>query len=164
VLQFFKKTIIQAYKIDDKYFFVCYDFYSYIWDVTMRWKPSKNNIYIISEYDECVKFWSDAEQHPILAKFLIHHANEGKRTKFAGSRLKKIGLRPGVPDYQLPLPNEKYRGLWIEMKRSDQRNRAKPANQISWVERLNEKGHYACFAYTAKEALGICINYLENKL
>ncbi len=44
-----------------------------------------------------------------------HVPNEGKRSKAAGARLKKEGMRPGVSDWSILLPNGQFAAL--ELKR-----------------------------------------------
>lgn len=58
--------------------------------------------------------------HPEL-QLLYHVPNEGKRTWRTGARLKSEGLKPGVPDLCLPVARGKYHGLYVELKRRDQR-------------------------------------------
>ena len=68
-------------------------------------------------------------QYPKLAHLLFHVPNGGSRAfrisksgaRFSpeAQRLKKMGIRPGVSDLFLMLPNAAYHGLWIEMKARD---------------------------------------------
>ncbi len=68
-------------------------------------------------------------QYPTLAHLLFHVPNGGSRAlrisksgaRFSpeAQRLKKMGIRPGVSDLFLMLPNAAYHGLWIEMKARD---------------------------------------------
>lgn len=117
-----------------------------------------------SEYDECKAFWEWAQFFPYIRDYLIKHVNEGKRSNITGKRLKDIGLRPGVPDYQYVRPNQKYCGFWIEMKRPCERNKAKREEQIEWIAKLRESGHYANFAYGWFDAREQLLAYIENNL
>lgn len=119
--------------------------------------------WISSEYHECFAFYKWAQLHPILSEYLIKNVNEGKRSKIAGHFLKLIGLKPGLPDYHLPLPNDKYHGLWIEMKTVNEVNKKKRKNQTEWIEKLNRIGHYATYAYGWENAATIVKDYLGNK-
>jgi hypothetical protein len=47
---------------------------------------------------------------------IFHIPNQGKRTGFTHGQFIKMGLRPGMPDLMLPIPNSAYPGLFIEMK------------------------------------------------
>jgi hypothetical protein len=78
--------------------------------------------------------------------------------------LKLIGLRSGLPDYFLPVPNDKYIGLWLEMKRRNQINVKKRDNQNEWIAKLNNIGHYASYAYGCDHAFEIAHKYLNNKI
>lgn len=119
---------------------------------------------VLSEYQECLVLWEWAQLKPILREFLIHHANERKCSKYFGNKLNKIGLRKGLPDYQFPVANKNWYGLWIEMKRKDQEKRKKNEHQIAWLKKLALKGHYATFAYGADEGMKIIEDYLKNKI
>lgn len=124
----------------------------------------QRNCLIASEYKECLAFYQWAHINPILAEYLIKNTNEGKRTKKSGYFLKLIGLKAGLPDYHLPVPNDKYHGLWIEMKTLDEENKKKRNNQTEWIEKLNRIGHYAIYAYGWVNASKIVKDYLGNKL
>lgn len=72
----------------------------------------------------CVE-WFDY-QYKSLSDFLFHIPNGGKRQSFKNSKgvrfspeamkLKRMGVRKGVPDLFLSLPKGKFHGLYIEMK------------------------------------------------
>lgn len=51
-----------------------------------------------------------------LADYALHIPNEGKRSAIAGWRLKRVGMKPGVPDVLLPIAAGGYHGLWLELK------------------------------------------------
>lgn len=52
---------------------------------------------------QCLFRWAAFAQaaHPEL-RLLYHIPNEGERSKATGARLKREGLKPGVPDLYLP--------------------------------------------------------------
>jgi hypothetical protein len=119
---------------------------------------------IATEYRECEAFYSWAQLNPILKEMLIHHVNEGKRTRFNGYKLKMIGMRKGVLDYQLPVPNKRWCGLWLEMKTTDKRYQTQPVEQKEWIEKLLKYKHYATFAFGWEDAARITTAYLEDKI
>ncbi len=84
-------------------------------------------------------------------RLMIHIPNEGKRSERQGAKMKKIGLRKGVPDLFLPVPKGKYHGLWIEMKRMKGSKTSK--EQKEWIEALNRQGYFAA----------VCLGWLEAK-
>jgi hypothetical protein len=127
-------------------------------------KKSKLKSEKVTEYHECKIFFEWASYHPLLREYLVHHANEGKRTAVSGFYLKQIGLSPGFPDYQVMISNNKYHGLFIEMKTKEKKNHKMPENQVEWIDRLLKAGHYATFCFGADEAIKITTDYLNNKL
>lgn len=54
--------------------------------------------------------------HSGLSNFIFHIPNGGYRNKNEAYSLKRQGVMSGVCDIFVALPNEKYHGLWIEMK------------------------------------------------
>jgi len=53
---------------------------------------------------------------PALARG-FHPANGEERDAKTGAKLKRMGVRPGVLDWCLPVARGGYGGLWIEFKR-----------------------------------------------
>jgi hypothetical protein len=119
---------------------------------------------IPSEYQECKAFWGYAQRIPQLGKYLIKHANERIGHSWFTKALIAIGMRPGLLDYQWPVRNDKYIGLWLEFKRVDQREKKKDADQEEWIENLREIGHYASYAYGCEHAIKIYTDYVNNRL
>lgn len=54
---------------------------------------------------------------------IYHIPNEGKRKN--GAKLKRIGLRKGIPDLCLPVPKMGFNGLYIELKKIHLKRRVK---------------------------------------
>lgn len=101
--------------------------------------------------------WAESK-YPELAA-IYHVPNEGKRTASAGSKLKKMGLRPGVPDICLPVAMAGYVGLYIELKRIG----GKPTEeQINWLELLDHYGHCVAVCEGAEQAEKIITAYCER--
>jgi hypothetical protein len=117
-----------------------------------------------SEYKECLAFYKWAQFNPLLREYLIKIVNEGARSPQSGYFLKLIGMRPGIPDYFLPLANDTYSGLWLEMKLSGSQGERKRDNQSAWIERLKKIGHYATYAHGWQEAADIASKYLANQI
>ena len=76
----------------------------------------------------------------------------GARTSMAvARRLKAEGLERGAPDLLIFDAPEGYRGVAIEMKRTDG---SKPSpEQLDWQERLTARGWLTLICYGAAEAL-----------
>jgi hypothetical protein len=72
--------------------------------------------------------------------------NGGIRDIGTATKLKAEGVKKGVPDLFLALPNESHAGLFIELKTETGRA---SKEQKEWIARLNENGYRAvvCFGY-----------------
>lgn len=119
---------------------------------------------IPSEYQECKAFWGYAQRVPPLRDYLIKHANERIGYSWFTKALIGIGMRVGIMDYQFPVRNDKYIGLWLEFKRVDQRDKKKDSDQDEWIEKLIKIGHYAAYAYGCDHAIKIYTDYVNNRL
>ena len=117
-----------------------------------------------SDEQEMVVEWAEVVSRfvPDL-EMLSHVPNGGFRMKATAARLKKEGVKPGFPDLSLPVPNEKYHGLYIEMKRRDHSNRPSKA-QKWWITRLRKKGYKAEVCYGAEEAIRLICEYLDIEI
>lgn len=116
-----------------------------------------------SEFQECKAFWNWAQFNPAIGEYLIKHCNENQNKSWFIRALISIGMRPGIPDYQYPVANNKYHGLWIEMK-SKKRGSKKGILQEKWIHKLLLINHYATYAYGCDEAIKITLDYIENRL
>lgn len=92
---------------------------------------------------------------------IFHITNEGKRSKRMGAELKRMGLKRGIPDICLPVPNEKYSGLFIELKADKTKRLSK--EQKEWLEKLNRFGYKAVRCNGADEAISVIKDYLGMK-
>lgn len=115
------------------------------------------------EYEHCKAFWQWC-CYQSLKDYTIKHVNEGKRHPITGRRLIEIGLQPGLPDYQILIQTQKFKGLWLEMKLPADRKKKQPASQVAWIGRLNRLGFYATFAYGIDDAIAITQAYLAGTL
>ena len=93
-------------------------------------------------------------------KMLHHIPNGGMRNKREAARLKKQGVKPGVPDICLPVPRGQYHGLYIELKRVRQGRETEA--QTAWIAALNEQGYYACTCYGWMNATTVLLMYLND--
>jgi hypothetical protein len=96
-------------------------------------------------------------KHPEL-KLLFAIPNGGHRHIAVAHKMKKEGVRSGVPDLFLPVARGKYHGLFVEMKAVGGR----PShNQAVWIKDLTQQGYMTivCFNWiVAKEAV---VKYLS---
>jgi hypothetical protein len=111
-----------------------------------------------------MKFLED-ELQMAVAKYLdfrgvlwCHVANERNTSFIKGARLKKKGVKSGVPDCLIFEPRGMYVGLVIELK-------IKPnkvsLNQKEWLTKLKNNKWSAHTAYSFDEAKEIIDNYLK---
>lgn len=94
-------------------------------------------------------------------RWMYHIPNEGLRNPRTGARLKKEGLKPGVPDICLPVPRGGYHGLFIELKAG----KNKPTEtQIEWLQELVRQGYAAGWCTGWEQAAEMIKRYMEGKL
>ena len=79
--------------------------------------------------------------HPSAFRVAFHVPNGGKRDEITAAKLKREGVRPGVPDIHVALARGGYFGLWIEMKAKPPHNAAVSPNQKEWIEKLTFEGY-----------------------
>jgi hypothetical protein len=81
-------------------------------------------------------------QYPML-RFLFHPGSGGKRSPGEAGKLKAYGLRPGVPDFLLPMasPGGSWAGLAIELKSA---KGVVSVDQVAWLKAFGEKGYLSC--------------------
>lgn len=99
------------------------------------------------------------KKYPELG-LIFHIPNGGYRNKFEAANLKRQGVKAGVPDLFMAVPNKKYHGLFIEMKWG----KNKPTeNQEEWILRLSEQGYKVNVCYSSIEAIEVIKEYLGIK-
>lgn len=88
--------------------------------------------------------------------WFLHIPNE-RSNKSEREKLAWVGVRPGVPDYFLAVPNGKHHGLFIELK--SMRGKL-TERQKSWLDRLTNQGYMAVVAFGWWQAKSIIEEYL----
>ena len=91
-------------------------------------------------------------------EMLYHVPNGGSRNRAEAAKLKRMGVRAGVPDLVLPAPHAGYAGLYIEMKAGE--NRASKS-QREWLEKLTLRGYLALVCYGGNEAIDALEEYVK---
>lgn len=87
--------------------------------------------------------------------------NGGKRNKLEAVKLKREGVKAGVPDLFLPVPKGKYHGLFIEMKFGKNTTTEK---QELWLGELEEQGYAVDVCWGFEEAKQTIEWYYKGKL
>lgn len=109
---------------------------------------------------------SEYQEQVVVAKWLddavgengwFHPPNEGIRDPRIGAKLKKAGLKPGLPDIIVitrPPIHPSASGAVIELKRRDQTVAAVKLNQRVWLDNLSWHGWLTAVCFGAKDAIG----------
>ena len=84
--------------------------------------------------------------------------NGGNRDAVTGARLKREGVKSGVPDMMLPVPRGGYCGLFIEVKTPKGRL---SVNQQSWFAALEKVGNKCIVVRSPTEAIDAIMEYLS---
>lgn len=95
--------------------------------------------------------WIDTQ--PRISPYVFHIPNgSNKSSIMAGVRLKRSGVRAGIPDIFVAIPRGEYHGLWIEMKSM---NGKLSEAQEGYLKRFNAIGYMgqACYGFEAAKAL-----------
>lgn len=92
-----------------------------------------------------------------LSDYLFHIPNGGSRNLIEASKLKKMGVKAGVPDLQLIIPNGLIHGLWIELK--SKAGKLQPSQRLM-MQRLEEQGYLCKVCFGADEAIQEIKKYL----
>lgn len=111
---------------------------------------------------------SEADEQAAVVEYLeytrlpfYHIPNERKCSPQAGARLKKQGVKPGVPDLCIPVARGGYHALYIEMKTKGGRV---TENQKEWLNKLREHGNFAVVCYGADSAIELISKYLSEQV
>ena len=120
---------------------------------------TKSNNLKSSEAQEQVLFFDYLKLHPRLYAVSYHIPNEGKRSPVQGHRLRKQGLKAGVPDVFIGIACGGYHGLFIEFKYG--RNKLTVLQQ-EVIKSLQIEGYAVALCYSAKEAAEDLNNYLDG--
>jgi hypothetical protein len=108
---------------------------------------------------ELVLRWAEGQLDawPELA-LLYHIANGGKRDKREAAKLKRMGVKAGVPDLCLPVARGGFHGLYVELKRLD--GGRVSTEQKAWLAALHTAGHCVAVAEGHEQAIGVIKDYL----
>lgn len=100
-----------------------------------------------------------AKKYPELAR--LFHVPNGGRHLLEAVKLKRQGVRAGVPDLFLPAPRFGRNGLWIEMKTA---NGKLSAPQKDWGEFLRAAGYRVEVCRSFDQAREVLLDYLDPQV
>lgn len=104
--------------------------------------------------------WAEHMQHIYPCLALLHHIpNGGYRNTAEAARLKRQGVKPGVPDICLPVARGAFHGLYIELKAEGGTASKK---QKEWIEALRKEGYAAYICEGWIEAKTKIENYINT--
>ena len=126
-------------------------------------RKKKTALAIPTEHQEAVSFMVElALKDEAIAKLIFHIANEGASSAARGAKLRREGVKAGVPDYFIPRAAHGFHGLFIELKK--RKYAVVSSSQLAWIRALRAEGYAAEFAFGAEEALTILCRYLQGTL
>lgn len=107
--------------------------------------------------------WAKLQVHNFPELALLYHVpNEGRHNVAYRSKLARMGLKKGIPDLVLPVPNGQYHALYIEMKKSDGHISDIRPDQIEKIKLLTNYGNRAVVAYGYMQAINEILRYLRD--
>jgi hypothetical protein len=117
-----------------------------------------SEILLESQEQEVVFDWAalNERKYPCL-KLLYAIPNGEYRPKATAARLKRCGVKAGVPDMHLPVPAHGYCGLYIELKAKN--GRVSKA-QLDFIKSVKEYKNAAYVCFGADEAISVLEWYL----
>ena len=104
----------------------------------------------------CVVIWCKQNVNPLYHD-IFHIPNGELRDKMTAIKLKRMGVKAGVPDLELPLPEG--RVLWLEIKTKKGRL---SMVQKAVIAKLKAKGHLVEVAYGYDHAIEILRKVAEQ--
>ena len=119
------------------------------------WQPSEE------EEQAAVMEWAMLmeRQYPELA-LLFHIPNGADRHPAVAAKLKRQGVKAGVPDLFLPVARGGWHGLFVEMKR--QKGGRLSDDQKAWLDALTAEHYLAVRADGAEAACDVIYKYLTE--
>lgn len=99
--------------------------------------------------------------HPDCYELTFHIANERKTSPKQGFLLKRMGVKPGVPDICMCVPRRTYHALYIEHKTISKSSRLS-AEQKKWITLLNNEGYCAVTTRGLDDIISVTEKYLKG--
>lgn len=92
---------------------------------------------------------------------MFHVPNGGSRNKLEAARLKRQGVKAGVPDICLPVARGGFHGLFIELKYG--KNKATD-RQAEWLDALRRQGYLAVQCVGWDIAREVITKYIKGEI
>jgi len=117
---------------------------------------------VVSEHHEqcALVQWAMMQGGPMRdARKLFAIPNGGRRDAITGARMRREGVKRGVPDLCLPVARKGRHGLYIELKTA--RGRTTP-EQREMIEQLREDGYEVAVCRGWEQARLVVEDYLNG--
>lgn len=101
------------------------------------------------------------EHYPKEEKLTLHIANERKCSPQQGRLLKRKGVKPGVSDLFIPIPNHGKSGLWVEIKVD---NNYPSKEQKEFLENQVKNNFAAACCWENEACKRVIGNYLSDSI
>lgn len=101
-----------------------------------------------------------SEKTPAL-KYAYAIPNGGPRHFHFAVKLKREGVKAGVPDVFVPIPTKKYHGLYLEFKTPKGKVSDRQKEYMEYLESVKYK---CAVVRSVEEAVETLLKYLNNKL
>ena len=98
--------------------------------------------------------------HRDVYELAFHIPNGGQRHKAVAAKMKKEGVKKGVPDIMIALPKGDWAGLFIEFKAARPHSASVSKEQKQWLEKLRQSGYLAVVCRGVEEAKKAVEDYL----
>lgn len=126
-----------------------------------RMKSTKGRVPSEADEQKALFEWAEWAKGKFPELALLHHCpNGGSRNPVEARHLKEQGVKPGVPDICLPVPNLHYAALYIELKR--RKGGRVSDEQRGWIAALNRAGNHAVVCKGWEEARDVILEYLRQ--
>jgi hypothetical protein len=128
-------------------------------------KPNSRKIAIQIPYEHDIQaafiIWCHLNEKTIMPQLALGFAvpNGGKRSAKTAAMMKREGVRPGVPDWMLPVPRGEFAGLAIEFKRPGKRT---TEEQRDYIDKLMAVGWLVAVCTCQLAAARTVIDYLKH--
>lgn len=115
---------------------------------------------LTTEHHEHIALIDWVNLQPSIRDIFIHIPNERRCTPREGWILKRKGVKAGVSDFLLPMPNkaETHHGLWLELKSV---KGSLTEMQYRWLILMRDQNYKAEVAHGFEEAKNIILEYIS---
>ncbi len=110
------------------------------------------------ESSEQIALFDWIRLQPKISPYAFSIPNEAKRNPITGRIMKRMGMRSGVSDVFIAIPNKTAHGLFIELKAG--KNKA-TASQLEFIKDVRYQGYEAEVCIGSIEAIKVITKYLK---